>query len=134
MPHMMSDIFQRGANFETIHQSVPLIMTGGYVFTLNRLMKVKPNFLLKTVDQRIVELDINANLLFDDVLWVGLSYNFSHAVTLLLEMQVTNQFKFGYSYSAAMGPIRTAEVGSHEILLSYRFKTFSKGIVTPRYF
>ncbi len=134
MPHMMSAIFQRGANFETIHQSVPLILTGGYVFTLNRLMKIKPNFLLKTVDQRIVEFDMNANLLFDEVLWVGLSYNFSHALSMLIEMQVTDQFRFGYSFTASMGPIRTAEVGSHEILLNYRFKKFSKGIVTPRYF
>ncbi len=134
MPHLMSNIFQRGANFETIHQSVPLILTGGYVFTLNRLMKIKPNFLLKTVDQRIVEFDMNANLLFDEVLWVGLSYNFSHALSMLIEMQVTDQFRFGYSFTASMGPIRTAEVGSHEILLNYRFKKFSKGIVTPRYF
>ena len=134
LPHMMSDVFQRGTNFETIHQSVPLIVNGGYVFTLNRLMKIKPNFLLKAVDQRIVELDVNANLLFDEVLWIGLSYNFSHAVSLLVEMQVTDQFRFGYSFTAAMGPIRTAEVGSHEILLSYRFKNISKGIVTPRYF
>ena len=134
LPHMMSDIFQRGANFETIHQSVPLILTGGYVFTLNRMMKIKPNFMFKTVDSRIVEFDLNANLLLDEVLWLGVSYNFSHAVTGLIEMQATDKFRLGYSYTVAMGPIQSAELGSHEILLSYRFKNFSKGIVTPRYF
>ncbi len=134
MPHMMNNIFQHGANYETIQQPSPLILTGGYVFTLNRLMKIKPNFLFKYIDSRVVEMDINANLLFDEVLWFGVSYRMSQNIAWLLELQLTDQFRFGYSYSISTGPVNKAELGSHEILLNYRFKKFSKGIVTPRYF
>ncbi len=134
MPHMVNNVFQRGNNFQTVYQSVPLIVSGGYVYEINRMMKIKPNFLFKYVDKRAVELDINANLLFDEVLWVGVSYKFSNAINWLLQVQVTDQMRFGYSYSATMGPIRHAELGSHEAMVSYRFKYFSKGIVTPRYF
>ncbi|MDZ4715624.1 MAG: type IX secretion system membrane protein PorP/SprF [Cytophagales bacterium] len=134
MPHMMNNIFQSGTNFETIKQSSPLILSGGYVFTLNRLMKLKPNFLFKWIDSRPVEFDINANLLFDEVLWFGVSYRMSETLSWLLELQVTDQLKFGYSYSTSLGPIRQAELGSHEVLLNYRFRKLSKGIVTPRYF
>lgn len=134
MPHMMNNVFQRGNDFETVYQSIPIIMSGGYVFQLNRIMKLKPNFLLKVADQRGVELDLNANLLFDEVVWVGISYKFNNAVNLLLEMQVTDQFRFGYSYSITNGPIRQVDFGSHELLLQYRFKFSMKGIVTPRYF
>jgi type IX secretion system PorP/SprF family membrane protein len=98
------------------------------------MLKIKPNFLFKMVDDRPVELDLNANILFDEVIWFGLSYKFSNAITMLTELQITDQFRFGYSYSVTTGPIRTAELGSHEILLNYRFKFNMKGIVTPRYF
>lgn len=134
MPHMMNNVFSRGANLNTIKQSTPLILTGGYVYTINPMLQVKPNFLFKIVDGRPVELDLNANILFDEVIWFGLSYKFSTALTMLTELQITDQFRFGYSYSVTMGPIRTAELGSHEILLNYRFKFNMKGIVSPRYF
>jgi type IX secretion system PorP/SprF family membrane protein len=134
MPHMMNNVFQRGNNFETVYQNIPIILSGGYVFKLNQMLKLKPNFLFKVVDKRAVELDLNANLLFDEVLWVGVSYKFNNAMTFLLELQATDQFRFGYSYSLTTGPIRTAELGSHELLLQYRFKYNMKGIVTPRYF
>jgi type IX secretion system PorP/SprF family membrane protein len=134
MPHMVNNIFQRSDNFRTVYQNVPIMVNGGYVFILSRMLKLKPNFLFKWVDKRAVELDINANFLFDEVLWLGFSYKFSNAANIILEMQVTDQFRLGYSYSITTGPLRKAELGSHEVLLSYRFKYFSKGIVTPRYF
>jgi len=134
MPHMVNNVFQRGNNYQTVYQSTPVIVSGGYVFELNRMMKIKPNFLFKYIDKRAVELDLNANLLFDDVLWVGVSYKFSNALTGLVQVQATDQLRFGYSYSVTMGPIRHAELGSHEVVVSYRFKYFSKGIITPRYF
>jgi len=134
MPHMMNNIFDRAKDFRTVYQSVPIILTGGYVFTLNPMLKVKPNFLFKAVDGKPVEFDLNANVLFDDVVWVGVSYKFVNTVVLLTELQITDQFRFGYSYSIATGPIRQAELGSHELLLQYVFRFRKEGVVTPRYF
>jgi type IX secretion system PorP/SprF family membrane protein len=134
MPHLMNNVFDRRNSFETVYQSVPVIFTGGYVFQINPMFKVKPNFLFKAVDGRAVELDLNANVLFDDVIWVGVSYKFVNAISMLTELQITDQLRFGYSYSVATGPIKQAELGSHEILLHYRFTFRKRGVVTPRYF
>lgn len=134
IPHMINNVFTRSTNFKTVKQSNPIILTGGYVFTINPMFKVKPNFLFKVVDDRPVELDLNAHMLFDEVLWVGMSYKFSNAFTMMTEIQLTDQLRFGYAYSVTTGPIRTAELGSHEILLNYRFQFNLKGVVTPRYF
>jgi type IX secretion system PorP/SprF family membrane protein len=134
MPHMMNNIFDRSRNFQTVYQNVPVILTGGYVFTLNPMLKVKPNFLFKAVDGKPVEFDLNANFLFDDVIWVGVSYKFVNTVVLLTELQITDQLRFGYSYSIATGPIKQAELGSHELLLQYVFRFRKEGVVTPRYF
>ncbi|NJN42661.1 MAG: type IX secretion system membrane protein PorP/SprF, partial [Flammeovirgaceae bacterium] len=134
MPHMVNNVFDRGVNFETVYQSNPVILTGGYVFKLSRAVIFKPNALIKMSDSRAVEFDLNANFLFDDVIWAGVSYKFSNALTLLTEIKITEQFRAGYSYSFTTGPISKAELGSHELYLNYRFRFKIAGIVSPRYF
>jgi type IX secretion system PorP/SprF family membrane protein len=133
MPHMMNNIFD-GRGQIVIHQSIPVIVTGGAMFRLSSVIQVKPNILFKWVDNRAVELDLNANFLFEEVLWVGVSYRFNRSVDWIAEVQVTDQFRIGYSYTTPFGPIRHAELGSHEIFLNYRFRVLTKGVVTPRSF
>ena len=134
MPSMINNVFDRGEGFETVHQSIPVIISGGYVFSLNHLLKFKPNFLLKAVDSRPVEFDLNGSLLFDEVLWAGLSYKSSKQVVLMTQWQLTDQLQFGYSYTITAGDIRIVELGSHEIMLNYRLWFNEKGVVSPRYF
>ena len=133
-PHMLNNVFTRDSDLMTIHQPFPVILTGGVVFPISRLINFKPNTLIKMVDGRIVEVDINANFLFDEVVWVGVSYHTSQALNFLVDLQVTDQLRMGYSYTAALGEIKSAEIGSHEVFLGYIFKFNSKGIVSPRYF
>lgn len=134
MPSMVNNVFDRGEGYQTVYQSVPLIITGGYVFFLNRMLKFKPNFLFKTVDNRPVEFDVNASFLFDEVLWAGLSYKSSKQVLMMTQVQITDQLQFGYSYTITAGPIRQVELGSHEIMVNYRFWFNKKGVISPRYF
>lgn len=133
-PHMLNNVCTRDSDLMTIHQPFPVILTGGVVFPISRLINFKPNTLIKMVDGRIVEVDINANFLFDEVVWVGVSYHTSQALNFLVDLQVTDQLRMGYSYTAALGEIKSAEIGSHEVFLGYIFKFNSKGIVSPRYF
>ena len=133
-PSLLNNVFDRNANFHTVYQSRPLIFTGGHVFKINRMIKLKPNFLFKMIDSRPVEFDLNLNALFDEVVWVGVSYKSSKQVVLLTQMQLTDQIQFGYSYTISAGKIRYVETGSHEVMVNYRFRYFKKGIVSPRYF
>jgi type IX secretion system PorP/SprF family membrane protein len=134
MPSMVNNVFDRGEGYQTVYQSVPFIVTGGYVFSLNRLLKFKPNFLFKTVDNRPVEFDLNTSFLFDEVLWAGLSYKSSKQVIVMTQLQLTDQLQFGYSYTITAGAIRSVELGSHEVMLNYRFWFNKKGVISPRYF
>lgn len=134
MPHMVNNVFERGEDFKTVYQNKPLIATGGYVFTLNKMLKLKPNFMFMMIDGRPVEFDINASLLFDEVLWFGLSYKSSNQIAMITQFKINDQLQFGYSYTIAAGPIRTIELGSHEVMLNYRFWFHKKGVISPRYF
>jgi type IX secretion system PorP/SprF family membrane protein len=133
-PNLMYNVFDRGNDFETIVQTNPIILNSGYVFALSHTVKLRPNFLLKLLDQRVVELDLNTNLSFDDVLWLGVSYQAFSAVNLLAEVQITNQLRIGYSYAFRTSSIKRVDLGSHEFMINYRFKYPKSGVVTPRHF
>jgi type IX secretion system PorP/SprF family membrane protein len=134
MPHMLNNVFERGNQFETVYQNQALILSGGYVFTLNRMLKLKPNFMFMVIDGEPVEFDLNANLLIDEVLWLGLSYKSSNQIVMLTQFKINDQLQFGYSYTISAGPIRTVELGSHEVMLNYRFWYHKRGVISPRYF
>lgn len=133
MPHMMNNVFDRGENFTTVDQSFPILLHGGYVYTISPILKIKPNFLLKMLDGRLVEYDLNGNVQIDDLLWVGVSYKFP-GVNLLTEIRLTEQLLLGYAYALDQGKARDVGLGTHEILLNFRFKFTKYRLVSPRYF
>jgi type IX secretion system PorP/SprF family membrane protein len=128
MPSMINNVFNTGGS--TVHQRFSVLLNGGYEFTLNPMLKLQPNFLLKIMDGGTVELDVNANVLFKEVLWFGVSYRSSRAIAFLTQLQLNEQFRLGYSYQLTVGPLRAIDLGSHEILLNYRLQYFKKN---PRY-
>jgi type IX secretion system PorP/SprF family membrane protein len=134
MPSLLNNVFDRSSDFKTVYQSKPIMLTGGYIFKLNRMIKLKPNALFKMIDNRAVEFDLNVNALFDEVVWAGISYKSSKQVVLLTQIQLTDQLMFGYAYTISAGKLRYVELGSHEAMLNYRFHFIKKGVVSPRYF
>ncbi len=107
----------------------------GYVFDLNEDLKLKPNVLLKAVEGAPLQLDLNANLLIMEVLWVGLSWRSFESVDALLQLQLTDRLQLGYSYDfATSSELRSVNGGSHELSLNYRFTIGHKKSVSPRYF
>lgn len=77
MPQMIN------AGEKAITQLQPLIFTSGIVFTLNPVLKLKPNILFRVVDQVPVEFNFNMNLLIHEVVWFGVSYRPSNAAIVL---------------------------------------------------
>ena len=117
-----------------ITQYRPLLIMGGYLFDLNESIKLKPGVLAKFADERPVQLDINATLIFRDVLWTGLSYRPNNSAVLIVQAHVTDQLVFGYSYDFVYNGLQTVSGGSHEFLVQYLFKFSKKNVVSPRYF
>ncbi|MEQ9426497.1 MAG: type IX secretion system membrane protein PorP/SprF [Cyclobacteriaceae bacterium] len=107
---------------------------GGYVFDLSPSLKLRPNALLKIVGGAPVEVDLNANLLIQEVVWVGVSYRSFDSIDLLLELQLNSNLRLGYSYDITTSDLRRVNTGSHELMVNYRFTRKSKKILSPRYF
>lgn len=110
-------------------------MSAGYVFDLSRNLKLKPNVLFKWVQGAPFEIDINANFLIKELIWLGVSYRSLDSFDALFQIQVTPQFQLGYSYDfLTTTDLSRVNSGSHEIMINYVFNVKSDKIVTPRYF
>lgn len=109
------------------------ILHGGYLFELNDMFKLKPGALVRFTPAGNKQFDLNANVIYNDRFWVGLSYRHREALAVLLEFQVNQQFKVAYVYDYSISFFRHYAGGSHEIGLQYEFgfKVKSKD---PRFF
>ena len=128
MPQMID------AGVENFTQLQPIIVTSGIVFTLNPVLKLKPNILFRVIDQHPVEFNYNMNLLIHEVVWIGASYRPSNTANFILELQLTDNLRFGYAYDFGINDLSQANSGSHEFLLNFQLRKNKKGVVSPRYF
>ncbi len=123
-------------NFEVKpHQVRHYYATGGVVIPVSGDEVIaKPSILVKYVPHAPVECDFNVNFLFSHLIWVGASYRTGDSFVALLEIQISKQLRFGYSYDFTLTDIKDYSNGSHEIMLGYDFGYDITKIKTPRYF
>lgn len=109
-------------------------LIGGYVFDLSSEVKLKPSFLTKMVSGAPLQVDLSANVLFQDKLTLGLSYRWSAAATAMAGIQLTEGLLVGYSYDFDTTNLGNYNSGSHEIFLRFELFNVQRRIITPRFF
>lgn len=109
-------------------------LSSGYLFDISPMLKFKPTVLLKKIGGGYIQAEGTANVLINNVIWVGLGWRQDESVIGLTQIQLTNNIKLCYSYDYLIQTeLQNIQKGSHEIALSFRFG--SKGrIVSPSYF
>ncbi len=108
------------------------MLQGGYLTDLGEDIKFKPNVLLKYVNGSPVQIDLNANFLFKETLWLGASLRSMDSVDLLAEIQLSSNLQLGYSYDFTTSRLGAVEKGSHEIVLNFRIATKGNSSSIPR--
>ncbi len=108
-------------------------LTGGWAKSIGRGVVLKPSFLLRSIPNASVQMDINANLIFQDRLWTGLSLRMDRSVVAMLEYQINHQFRIGYAYDYGLSKLYSYTIGSHEIMLIWQKKRRALAR-SPRYF
>jgi type IX secretion system PorP/SprF family membrane protein len=124
-------------------------LMSGLVLGRNAI-KFKPSMLLKYVAGAPLGIDGNLNVWLNDRVALGASYRFqqflsytnnnykSDAIVGMIELQLTDQFRFGYSYDHTMNGLnhdsKFLTLPTHEIMVRYEFGSTKAKILTPRYF
>lgn len=128
-PFFFSRNISAGTNSGTSHK--PHFMAqGGYLANLGEYVKFKPNMFVKYVSGSPVQVDLNANFLLNEILWLGASWRSFDSFDAIAEIQITPNIGIGYSYDFTTTDLSAVEKGSHEIMLNFRLPV--KGREFPR--
>jgi type IX secretion system PorP/SprF family membrane protein len=111
-------------------------LTGGYNYTLNPVIDIKPSVLIKYA--KSVSFDVSALAFYNQRLWAGLSYRYNDAVIGIVGFKVTNNLNLSYSYDYTLSKLNLESSGSHEVLLGYDLifgKSIKSDVIikTPRF-
>jgi type IX secretion system PorP/SprF family membrane protein len=129
----------QGASPQAYHSfnDYDLLFSAGGLITFSQSFKFKPSILIDYSMQKAkkpAQLDLNANFILGDILWVGGSWRTSEQVGVgILQVQLNPQFMFGFSYDYPVGRMSSYSKGSGEVILRYEFG-YKVSAANPRYF
>ncbi|MFB6258617.1 MAG: type IX secretion system membrane protein PorP/SprF [Flavobacteriales bacterium] len=104
---------------------------GGYAFDLSKKWELEPSVMMRATKGAPLHFDINGKLLYDDLVWTGISYRSSGSLLAMLGLQ-KGQLRIGYSYDLTLSEIRNYSSGSHEIHLGMKIPS-GKSVKFPSF-
>ncbi len=109
---------------------------GGYVVDVTDNVKFKPTALARWSQQTPTVVDLSANVLISEKVWIGATYRLQNSFGLLFQIFVNSGVKLGYAYDLTTFRPSQFNAGTHEFMLSYDFPVKRKRFCrfTPRYF
>lgn len=136
IPRMLRNSYDnKGINTTSLgYQERHYFLTAGALFDLNEHLKFKPSILSKIVWNAPVSIDLSANFILNDQLWLGAAYRINDSMSFLIHYQLTDQLRAGYAFDLTESELRKYNNGTHEIMVAFDFRFNKKKIMTPRYF
>lgn len=106
--------------------STHYFVMGGYKYTVNDNIRLEPSVLIKFVNPAPVQFDLGARVIYKNMVWAGLSYRTSDAISMLVGYTYQNYLMFAYAYDYTTTNIRNYSTGTHEIMFGLRFNNKPK--------
>jgi type IX secretion system PorP/SprF family membrane protein len=103
-----------------------LSLATGVALVVNPNVVLKPSLLVKYVHGAPVNVDVNFSVLLNKVFWIGASFRSSKAIVGIMEYNITDFVRVGYSYDFSFGAIRSYTTGSHELFLGFDLSVGNK--------
>jgi len=98
-------------------------------------IRLNPSILIRAQEGQPLSMDINAAVIFYNIMSGGVSYRSGDAVIGFLSLKLSEQFHFNYSYDFTSSNLRPYSAGTHEFMLNYRYKISKvhKNLPCPTY-
>jgi type IX secretion system PorP/SprF family membrane protein len=103
-----------------------------YRLAISEYIDIEPGGMLKYLSGLPVSFDVNINMIYREVLTLGLSFRKSDAVAFLMKTQLSRQLQVGYSYDHPFGDVSRVSNGSHELMVNFVFHNLRKNLTGPR--
>jgi len=106
-------------------------ITAGYKYDINQDFRLRPSILAKS-DGASTQIDLNANVLWRDMVWLGASYRLGDAIAPMAGYQTNvgqGLLRIGYSYGVTTSQLSSYSRGSHDIMLNYCFSIVKPPVI-----
>ena len=134
LTHINAAKLSNSTNFNAFQLNSHSFIYSGKAWQLNDNLVFNPSIMLKLLPKSLGNsVDLNANFLIKNCLWLGLSARYKYGLVFLAQYLISDKFKIGYSYDMGYNKIGTTGKATHEIMLSYDFNTFKPKLLSPRF-
>lgn len=134
IPKLLENEFTSTSENASYIQRRHAYVYAGHVFELHPNLKFKPNVLVKMTSGLPMSVDLNANFLIIDKVWLGVSYRSLESIDFIAQLNITDQLGVGYAYDHTTNQLKEDSKGSHELMVSYLFSFRKSAMLSPRYF
>jgi type IX secretion system PorP/SprF family membrane protein len=112
-----NEVEQLGINTIKSH----FMANGAYLFDISSDFQVEPSLMLKFVSPAPIQADINARVIYKEMVWLGFSWRTKDALAVMIGYNYQDQLMFGYSYDITTTTLRKYSSGTHELMIGVRF-------------
>lgn len=108
-----------GAKTEFDVNNLHYHLHGGYEFVLSENTDLNVSTLIKQVSGAPMQIDLNAQVVFNKKFGIGASYRTAKVINGLVNFRFTDYLMLGYAYDYNFNELSKVSTGTHEILLVY---------------
>ena len=98
-----------------------LFVTGGYRYEADPDWILEPSAIIKVTAPSQFRFEVNAKVEWMEMVWLATGYRFHEAITVMAGYNYDDKFYFGYAYDIGITKLRLYNMGSHELMIGYRF-------------
>ncbi len=98
-----------------------LFVTGGYRYQADPDWIIEPSAIIKVTAPSQFRFEVNTKVEWMEMVWLAAGYRFHEAVTIMAGYNYDDKFYFGYAYDIGITELRLYNMGSHELMIGYRF-------------
>jgi len=133
-----------------VRQARAFYLSSGCLLSMGDNLDFKPTLLVKEDFKGPTNIDVSANFLLAQTLWLGTSYrtgvksfnksalssNLSDydAIAGIVQYYINTRLRIGYSFDYNVGKLTSFQNGSHELSIGITFSRRQEKVLSPRYF
>lgn len=114
---LTKDMVEFGSGTANFNNQMHFVGTAGVKFPLNDNLTLTPAALVKLMSPAPVSVEGSLQLEYKEWLWAGVSYRHKDAIIGMVGLNISERFKFGYSYDFSLSRFNDFSGGGHEIVL-----------------
>jgi type IX secretion system PorP/SprF family membrane protein len=96
-------------------------LTAGYKYFVNREIAIEPTLILRAVNPSTPQLDFNARVIYNNMVWGGISFRTNDAISIIGGYSHENKVFLGLSYDIGITDLAGSNAGTFEAIVGWVF-------------